>query len=104
MFTKKTKTAMASQMHESAAPAYSDFAKKMLEKFGWSECVARALSTKRARARARSLSLTHTTDTAPRARARRGQGLGKNEDGISRSIKVAKREDNVGVSRERRAP
>ena len=40
MFTKKTKTAMASQMHESAAPAYSDFAKKMLEKFGWSECVA----------------------------------------------------------------
>ena len=48
-----------------------------------------------------ALSLSHAkTRPAHTARARRGQGLGKNEDGISRSIKVTKREDNVGLGME----
>ena len=64
--TKKTKNALASQMNESTAPAYSDFAKKMLSKFGWSECVIKRRDGRARRPRAlREVSLREVSLAPP---------------------------------------
>jgi Pin2-interacting protein X1 len=66
LVTKKTADKLGGLINDGAGSAVSNFARRQMEKMGWSE----------------------------------GKGLGKNEDGIAKHIKVAKREDAAGLGTE----
>jgi hypothetical protein len=86
--TKKTLNALGGVMNDSVGSKCSDFSRKQLEKFGWTEYVTLYYIV---------VLSYEILPTLNNNLYYRGKGLGKNEDGISKHVKVRKREEAVGV-------